>query len=410
MLSTFDIVNTRIAQQVSNKGALQFAQAIAEARDILLEAPWAQCSEQERAAAERQLKNNIASALQQGFVFHDPDHPELRCIDQHSQFGLFNPDNRYHIATLSTEGTYVIRGRRGTSADLQIQVGDGEPGLDGSVNIEVIDQLDKLEIDERGEFELFIGDTPSGPNWLSNRKGKLCAKNVLIRESFMNWESECAGTWHIERVDTRGMPSPLPSRALVESQYDRASRYLVGLSRNWVEFVEDLLWGKEPNVLLGPAPTGDGGLAGQWSAVGRFELRPSNAIVMKVARSKARYQSIQVGDLWFNGHDYCRRQTSLTIDQARPCCDDDGYSWFVISEEDPGVANWLDPAGASSIVPFLRWQGLPKGARPEVSVVDIVPIDSVRERTGEPYFSPEQRREQLLARQRASLQSPRQFS
>lgn len=403
-------MNTPIAHQVSTKGALQFAQAIIEARDILLDAPWAKDSEPERVAAERQLKNNIASALQQGFILHDPDHPELRCIDQHSQFGLFNPDNRYHIATISAEGTYVVRGRRGTSADLQIQVGDGEPGFDGSVNIEAIDQLDELVVDERGEFEFVISDTPTGPNWLSNRKGKLRAKNILIRESFMNWGTERAGTWHIERTDTRGTPSPLPSRALVESQYDRASRYLVGLTRSWVEFVEGLLCDKDPNVLLGPAPTGDGGLAGQWSAVGRFQLPPSKAIVMKVARSEARYQSIQVGDLWFNAHDYCRRQTSLTIDQAHPSSRDLGYAWFVISDEDPGVPNWLDPAGAATIVPFMRWQGLPQGTRPEAPQVDIVPLDCVRELTGEPCFSAELRREQLAARQAASLQSPRQFS
>lgn len=404
-------MNTPVAYQSSLKGALQFAAAIAEAREILFDAPWARCSEPERVAAERQLEHNIASALEQGFILHDPCHPELRCIDQHSQFGLFNADNRYHVATIATPGTYVIRGRAGTSADLQIQVGDGEPGLDGSVNIKPTDQLDKLEVDERGEFELVISDTRTGPNWLSNTKGDLRAKNVLIRESFMNWDTERAGTWHIERVDSRGTPSPLPSRALVDSQYDRASRYLVGLTRGWVEFVKNKVYRLPLNVLLAPGPTGEDGLEGQRSALGRFQIDPSEAIVMKVKRSVANYQSIQVGDLWFNAHDYCRRQTSLTMDQAhRSGGEPDDDYWFVISHEDPGVPNWLDPVGASTIVLFMRWQGLADDVSLEAPEVDIVGLDRVREVTGEPCFSPEQRREQLAARQAASLQSPRQFS
>ena len=51
-------------------------------------------------------------------------------MNQHNQFGLVNPDNRYHLATISTPGTYVIRGKRGTSADLQIQIGAGNAGFD----------------------------------------------------------------------------------------------------------------------------------------------------------------------------------------------------------------------------------------------------------------------------------------
>ena len=99
------------------------------------------------------------------------------------------------------------------------------------------------------------------------------------------------------------------------------------------------------------------------------------------------------------------------MDQAHPSGGEPGDDyWFVISHEDPGVPNWLDPVGASTIVLFMRWQGLADDVSLEAPEVDIVGLDRVREVTGEAYFSPEQRREQLAARQAASLQSPRQFS
>lgn len=398
-------------------GALRFARAIVEARAAMLRAPWVEDSPdpaQEEAAAQKQLKHQIATALDQGFILHNPLYPEFRCLDQHSQYGLFNPDNRYHVATVSTPGTYIVRGRRGSSADLQVQVGAGNPGFDGTVNIKPVSQLSSkdLVVDDDGRFEIVISDTPTGPNWLSNANGDLEATNILIRENFMNWETERSGTWSIERSDTHGTPSPLPEPQLVEEQYERASQYLVGSTKSWIEFVASRVYPLPLNELRSPRPTEDGGLPGQWSALGLFRLEPSQAVIISLFESPARYQSIQLGDLWFNAHDYCRRQTSLTIEQSRPSSD--GCHRLVLSREDPGVANWLDPAGASTAVAFLRWQGLPEGFAfpPDRSPsAEVVEFNKIRDHfpADEPHFCPAARAKQLAARQASSLQSPRGF-
>ena len=57
----------------------------------------------------------------------------------------------------------------------------------------------------------------------------------------------------------------------------------------------------------------------------------------------APYQGIQLGSMWYVSLDYINHQTSLTADQAR--IDPDGQLRFVISERDPGVANWLELTG-----------------------------------------------------------------
>jgi hypothetical protein len=375
---------------------------------------------QEKAAAELQLKNQLVAALDKGFALHDPKHPEFRTLDQYNQYGLYNPDNRYHIATISTPGKYVIRGKRGTSADLQIQVGTGEPGFDVNLTSPVtIDQmaLAELEVDDDGRFEIIISDSEEGENWLNNTEVRvvngvekvLKANSILIRESFMDWDNETSGTWYIERKDTRGEPNPVTSPELINYQYQLTSDYLLGSVRGWVKFVEQL----RPNLVIDelskPRETKDG-LPGQWNSAGQFPINPDKAIIITVEKSTAPYQSIQVGDLWFNALDFCRRQISLNMAQAQP--DNKGKYRFVISVEDPGVANWLDPAGASTSFVFMRWQSVPADydvtkAPPSVEIVDFDTL--LHCLPNEPRFSPRQRKKQLAARHAASLNSPRGF-
>ncbi|MEM1367538.1 MAG: hypothetical protein AAGG02_05855, partial [Cyanobacteria bacterium P01_H01_bin.15] len=232
--------------------------------------------------------------------------------------------------------------------------------------------------------------------------------SILIRESFMDWENEVGSTWYIERCDTRGIPSPLPDLELVNQQYKRATEYLLGSTKGWIKFVDNITGKLRPNRLSGPRETTNG-LPGQWNSAGYFPIDPDKAVIITVPDSAARYQSIQIGDLWFNALDYCHRQTSLTRSQAQQS--NDGCYRFIISTRDPGFANWLDPAGASTAFAFLRWQGLPADyefcKKPSTRVVDF---DELGDRLpDEPTLCPEERVEQFAARQASSLGSPRGF-
>ena len=78
--------------------------------------------------------------------------------------------------------------------------------------------------------------------------------------------------------------------------------------------------------------------------------------VPAAGRDVAPYQGIQLGSLWYISLDYISHQTSLTADQAR--ADPDGMLRFVISERDPGVANWLELTGRRRGYVQIRWQQL----------------------------------------------------
>ncbi len=336
-------------------------------------------------------------------------------MTQHNQYGLCNPDNRYFIATISTEGDYVIRGKRGSSASLEIQVGTGSPGYDENLTSPItISQLSEkcLAVDKDGRFEIIISDTEPDDcrNWLCNSSGDGLANSVLIRESFMDWEKETGGTWYIERTDLRGHPNPNPSLTVVNDQYARASEYLINSTKGWVKFVDRLRANLASGRLSPPRATQDGsGLPGQWNAAGLFPMESDDALIITVPESRARYQSIQIGDLWFNALDFCHRQTSLTAAQAYKS--QDGKYRLVISAQDPGVPNWLDPSGTQNVFVFMRWQGLPKCYEfTEVPTAKMVKIKDLRGLlVNEPYFSPKQRTEQLAARKASLLTVPRGF-
>ncbi|MEM9593773.1 MAG: hypothetical protein AAGD06_05895 [Acidobacteriota bacterium] len=394
------------------RGARQLAEAIEDARQIMFGAPWVAESsdpEQERATAERQLKHQLSAALDQGFILHAELQPELRLLNQHNQFGLVNPDNRYHIANIETPGTYTLRGRLGTSADLQIQLGGGgiaDPNLDPVSLL----SLDDLVVEDDDTFEITISDTDPGKNWLRNTNGDLKAKNILIRESFMDWNTEVGTTWYLERTEMRGKPSRLPDRDLVNYQYERASQYLVDSARTWVGLVAGMRGSLPEGGLTKPC---ENKLPGQYTSRGIFPIRPDRAFIITMNQAPMRYQAAQVGDLWFNGLDFCHRQTSLTLSQARQSSDD--LYRLVLSARDPGVANWLDPAGASTAFMYVRWQGLLKGCTFDSSAnapqVCEVPFGKIRENLpdDEPEYSAEERVEQLAARQASGLRSPRAF-
>jgi hypothetical protein len=90
-------------------------------------------------------------------------------------------------------------------------------------------------------------------------------------------------------------------------------------------------------------------------------------------KAVAPYQGIQLGSLWYVSLDYVNHQTSLTADQAR--IDVDGMLRFVISERNPGVANWLELTGRSRGYVQLRWQRLTRDLQPgDGPTVRVVPF------------------------------------
>ncbi len=302
---------------------------------------------------------------------HDLARPVLICsTHQFARQGLDNPDALYWSAYLSGDAEYVVRGRRGTTADLSFQVLGGGYSADSAPESLAAFDDRELDIAEDGTFEWRFGPLPG-------------AKNLIVREVFDDWDTEEPGRIWIERTDTVGLPATPAGRDRLARQYEVAGKLLTGSIRTWFAFPHFFQYQEPANTLTVPKPT-PGGLASQHSSIGHYELEPDQALVVTVpACDDCSYQAIQVGSDWYASTDYETHQTSLT--RAQSVVDPDGLIRYVISEQSPGIANWLETTGHRTGPIMLRWQRLDprslggrradgRGRRPRRGAVTPAPL------------------------------------
>ncbi len=282
--------------------------------------------------------------------------------------GLSNPDNIYESALLADDGEYHIHGRRGTHAMLTLQILDAYPIVALGRNLAAID-LDAAGVVPGAEFELRLGGAVRDGFWYALPHG---ARAVLVRQSFEDWSRETPSELRIERLDRTTQVADSASLG------DSAADFVVAADRLWNTNYLPMIRSAPLNTLPPPRASdiGAGGLDGQQSVMARYRLTPGQALLITVKKSAARYQGIQLGDPWFVTPNWIEHQVSLT--RAQAVTDADGYMRFVISLRDPGVANWLDPAGFAEGFVFMRWQGLPAPlAAHEAPTAQLVALDDL---------------------------------
>ncbi|HWJ82994.1 MAG TPA: hypothetical protein VNS55_12220 [Nocardioides sp.] len=365
--------------------------AIAEAEELIANAPFIK-SEADRLEGYDYLSGRIRMAMQTAFDY-DLDHPLfVNPTHQFSRQGLDNPDAIYLNAYLREGVEYVVRGRRGTSADLSFQVMGGAYTADSAATSLMAFDDRELDIQPDGTFEFTYVAEPG-------------AKTLIVREVFNDWEREQRGTLWIERPDTLGRPRRPLTRELLQKKYDVAARSLVGSIQTWFAFPQFFQYKEPVNTLTVPKST-PGGLSSQFSSIGHYELADDEAMVVTLPHcDDCSYQAIQVGSDWYASTDYEGHQTSLTKAQAET--DPDGMMRFVISSRAPydgrPVANWLETTHHPTGPMMLRWQRLERDLTaedgPRVEVVKLADVPGLL-----PHASPltdEQYAARIAARQRA---------
>jgi hypothetical protein len=376
-----------------------FADAIVAAEKVIREAPHAR-SEQDIVEGLDYLAGSIRAAVASAWSY-DKDFPYfIRSATPYTKLGLDNPDTLYFSARIREDAEYVVTGRRGATADLSFQVlnGDYTPA-DVPDSLNAFDDRD-IEINPDGTFELRFGPPRSdaGPNYFA--LGPRAAM-LLVREVWSDWTAE-PGRIAIQRVDGVGAAPDLADEAKLAKRYDAAAKSLVGQLKTFLQFPEWFYLKLTVNTMTEPRLT-PGGLATQYSSAGHYELADDEALIVTVAVSDAPYQGFQLGSMWYISLDFINHQTSLTTHQARH--DPDGMLRFVVSERNPGVANWLETTGHSRGYLQIRWQRTAREfTAADGPVVQKVPFAELAERL--PYFdesrvTPDEWRARIAARQAA---------
>ena len=380
-----------------------FADAVAEAERIITGAPHVQ-TEADLAEGYDYLAGNIRSSLQLAWAYQRDFPYFIASTGPYTKMGLDNPDTLYFHSYLRDDAEYVVTGCRGTTADLSFQVlnGDYSP-------VEVPDSLTafddrELDVAADGTFELRFGPAKqnAGHGYVTLGPGSTM---LLVREVYSDWDAERRGTISIRRADRAGCAPPVAELATMEKRYRVAGKILLSRLRTFLAFPQWFYLNLPVNTLTEPRPT-PGGLATQFSSVGQYDLGDDQAMIVTVpaaGKDTAPYQGIQLGSMWYISLDYINHQTSLTADQAR--IDPDGRMRFVISERDPGVANWLECTGHRRGYVQIRWQRLARDLGPAdgptADVVRFEDLAGLLPHHQQARVTPKEHAERIAARQAA---------
>lgn len=373
-----------------------FAEAIAAAEEIITGAPHIR-TEQDLVEGYDYLAGSIRASIQMAWAF-ERDFPFfVMSTGPYTKMGLDNPDTLYFHSYLRPDAEYVVTGTRGTTRDLSFQVLNGNYSPVDVPDSETAFDARALDIAADGTYELRLGPGTARPGYVHLAPDSAM---LVVREVFSDWATEKPGTIRIQRVDTIGDAPPPLTRDVMSKRYEIAGKMLVSRLNTFLAFPKWFYLNLPVNTMTEPRST-PGGLTTQFSSVGHYELDDDQVMILTVPKSDAPYQGFQLGSMWYLSLDYINHQTSLTADQA--LVDPDGMIRLVISERDPGLANWIERTGHARGYLQFRWQQLSRDLKPEDGPkVEVVSLAELPDRL--PYYqearvTPEQWKARIAARQ-----------
>jgi len=284
----------------------------------------------------------------------------------------------YRMAFLDGQREYRIWGKRKNSLGLDIQGISKLFGMPGARRLGNWN-LDDFEIAPDGTFEIAVGATPRPGNWVPLDPDSV-DNLFMLREFFLDWETETAVDLHIEIADGKPAGPVVHTEEEYVRRLDSAAAFIEFIVMEWslkltqrtlASVGHNSFWDGLFNTNANP------GAANNPTAIypgAIYLIEPGEALIIECDIPQARYWNVQLGNAWWQAMDFVHHQSSLNSTQA--VVDDDGKFRAVISLEDPAVPNWLNPLGACFGVVLFRFYHFDRAVMP--SVAHKVPLEEIR--------------------------------
>ncbi len=351
-----------------------------------------------RADVYRQTMTSLSYAY--FAYFHaDAEHPDWAPLWNPVYTLQPNPDDIYVQSPIRGDLTYRVSGNRGTCKILSFTTQkvlsgtvDQMPQPSGHNEVDCSD----LGLEPGEDFEvIFSAERPAGYS------GKWApidpeAGGMMVRFRSYDWLNEVDPSLSIECLD----PVPPKPRLTPEQILERIGEMAKFPARKTNLYYQMQNGVKERVGFNVFEPIRyPGALVKQtyWPAC--FQFEPDEALIIETEMPARRpYWNIQLNDPYFNALEYVYRLSSTNGHYAK--LSSDGKLRAVISLEDPGVPNWLDPAGYTEGGIYGRWYDCDSEPLPTLKRVKLgelrehLPADT-------PVVTPEDRAEELRLRVRA---------
>jgi hypothetical protein len=332
----------------------------------------------------------------------DPLRPRVSCITRlahplgdlqipGSRWGIDNPDSIYRVIPISGSERYVLRGR---VAERRMTENYFTLWTEEMHTVDVLSGHDLLlEADRR--FTISVDSDPADgrPNHIRSVPE---AHEFYIRDVMLDWMRDEPNELAIERL---GAAPGTPPRSGAEQAELTAS-----FMQRFAEFTQKLSRGMlaSPANQFSLAYSADrgGALRKQVYIGGNFRLAEDEAMLIDVSDGGAAYFVVPIGNIWGTTLEIVDHTSSLNKAQSIPNAD--GSYSYVLSRQDPGVHNWIDPCGLSEGLLTLRMAEFP-GGRPSDDLAAksrVVPLSRLREELPEEtkWLSAAERAQQLAER------------
>lgn len=302
------------------------------------------------ASGLRHVLDNLALGLAFHLHHNDPMHPELfHYFDPSRKQGGDNQDALYLGANLDGSQSYRIHGNRGTARFFSMTtVAKGPTPFGGKSTAYLFGRDMKVAPD--GSFEVILSPDPHPGNWLKIGPDTL---RVTIRQFFADWENERPMQAIIERIGPPAPPASMNADQIMES-LQAAGAWVENTVNFWQDTIA--LFARKPNQFQ------------SWRELDNSEVdatpggHPFNcywhvpedsALIIRVTPPKCDFWNVEFNNPWWETHDYRHRLSGTNVHHA--ALEENGELIVVISHDDPGLPNWLDPAGFTEGMMGLRW-------------------------------------------------------
>ncbi len=320
----------------------------------------------------------------------DSAHPYLwPALDPHRKMGGDNPQGLYLSGPINGTDTFRLRGTRGSARWVSVIVGQAGPPPYGDALF-----LPDIDVAEDATFEVIVSPQRQPGNWLRTTP---TSNGLLVRQFYPTPDNVEPMVLTLENLSNRiEVPSPLTLQAVVAGMERAARLYAAMLPMMQGELLDKGSAKNSFTTDIGDPTSTSGGVPGGNAVTARWALEPDEALLLRVTPPEpCAYWDVQVGNGWYESFDYRHRFCGLTCEGVH--VDTDGSWQLVVSDTDPGVANWLEAAGHREGHIAIRWQ-LTEGNLP-IPQTRVVKVGEVAELTGLPPVTPEERKRQraLLA-------------
>ncbi|MEB3034165.1 hypothetical protein [[Mycobacterium] nativiensis] len=292
---------------------------------------------------------------------------------------LVNPDNQYGVIPINADGTYTMTVHPGPgSVDVTFTTLSGTIGsTQGWEPTGHVLDLSGATPNADGSYTVTFSSTPQSGNWIDTTG----AENMLIRntignsglphDSFSIQQDGVAPTYTLPFLSDSQLSSLLTAVAKdmpitnADGVYYDQTKIPDSLPPNWM------------TPVASSTSSINGLMPGQLSTFGHFQLDADQALIIKVPNIDAGYSGLELANAWGQNVPIVTAQGSLNSTDT--FADPDGYTYYVVSSKDPGVANWINNGGLANGMLGVRWQDVataPPSTAVHAEVVNIADVKS----------------------------------